>query len=717
MATRSPRARLLAGTVVGLVSFALVAPAAQAAPGDATAPTTGAGAPSVAAPPLDAAGSGGDDAVAETSPDAEPVTPQTEDAEFVAEDAIDADGEAVDEPAPSPEDASAGPGTEDDDVEAEQPVVATSDVAGFGVVGVTWSGDLDDTVVVEVRTAESADTAADVDAGWSAWEEVQAEPSPDGTLDGTEPVVVGDVAQVQARVSGPSASAVRDLTLSVIDPGTSAADDDVPVPPATDAPHGTAVAAAAPSRPSISSRAAWGADERMMTWSTRQGDVKAATLHHTAGTNSYSKSQVPGIIRGIYAYHAKTRGWGDIGYNFLVDKYGRVWEGRAGGITRETIGGHARGYNTNSTGVSVLGNYDTTRPTTASVDAVVRLIAWKLALHGVRATGTTSIGGTTEYRIHGHRDVASTACPGRYLYPKLGEIRRRAQALQDIANRPSLASGTVVSNPDGDVALVEKGRRHAASCSTLAEYGKSCRKTVRLTSAQWRSFTDGGRLQRTVRTTDGRLYYVVNGKKREAFDTASLRRAGKSTTTVTMNVAAISSLSYGNPIVRPGVIVVNRSNGNHRLVVSGRKHAYIGSALRARTPLGGLDSGRLDGQSVARMPQVGRTTGVVKQSSGRQYLVSTRGMVRIDGGGRLRSSSDTQQWGGVLASDIRKATSGRPRLVVVRVRGSEQRYVVRDGLLRPVSATRARQLNGGRTPTVHVILEITKKELPVGSRL
>lgn len=723
-ATHPQSRTFLASGVVGLLAFALaVPPGAQADP--LVADT--AAQPAVAEPAaahVAADEQTPDEAEDPTDGAARPVAPDAEEAEFAPEVADEPQAEKT---APSDD---GSPDEDASDEEADdvaplltpgtvEPQVATADATGFAVVGVTWTGDVaEDSLVVEVRTSEDPDAPDDADDGWGAWEEVSAEPSPDGTLDGTEPVVVGEVARVQARVTG--SAQVRDLTLTVVDPGTSSADDDVPTPPQGTSAGGTAVAAAAvPGRPTISSRKAWGADESIMTWTPRQGSIRGAAIHHTAGTNSYSKADVPRIIRGIYAYHAQTRDWGDIGYNFVVDKFGRVWEGRAGGITRQTIGGHARGYNTNSTGISVLGNYDKVNVSNAAVTAVVELAAWKLALHGVPATGTTTINGTREQRIFGHRDVAATACPGRTLNAKMGEIRRRAAAVQSRAaasQAPKVADGTFVKNPNGNLALVEKGRKHVAYCSVVEEFGASCGSAKKVTRAQWKALVPGGRLQRTVRTTDGRLYRIVNGKKREAFDMTSLERAKKKTKVVTLHADALKKLRYGSPIVRAGVVVVNRSNGNHRLVVKGRKHGYLGSALRDRTPLKNLDRGRLDGQSVSRIPSTTKTTGVIKRSNGRQFLMTTQGLLWIDGTGPLRSSARTQSWGTLPMKAVPRI-KGKPRVVALRVRNQSQVYILRNGVLRPVSKARARQINGGTMPRVHVILQLTKKQLPVGSRL
>jgi hypothetical protein len=158
-----------------------------------------------------------------------------------------------------------------------------------------------------------------------------------------------------------------------------------------------------------------------MTWTPQVGRVQGAVVHHTAGTNSYTADQVPSVIRGIYAYHADARGWGDIGYNVLVDKFGRAWEGRAGGLDRAIVGGHAVGVNSTMFGISVMGNYEVAAMTSAASDTLSRVIGWKLGLHGVVPSSSTVIG---------HRDVAQTACPGRNLYGLLPKLRTAAAGVQ-----------------------------------------------------------------------------------------------------------------------------------------------------------------------------------------------------------------------------------------------------------------------------------------------
>jgi flagellar hook assembly protein FlgD len=187
-------------------------------------------------------------------------------------------------------------------------------------------------------------------------------------------------------------------------------------------------------RPAILSRAQWGADESIVRGPPYYAErVRFAVVHHTAGTNSYSSTQSAAIVRGIQRYHVLANGWNDIGYNFLVDKHGQVFEGRGGGIDQNVVGAHAQGFNTGSTGVAVLGTYGSSRISKAGRSALVRLLAWRLDIAHVRPRSrlTWISGGNPEYpagtpvslrTISGHRDTGPTTCPGSALYSQLPGI-------------------------------------------------------------------------------------------------------------------------------------------------------------------------------------------------------------------------------------------------------------------------------------------------------
>ncbi|MER8223183.1 N-acetylmuramoyl-L-alanine amidase [Streptomyces sp. NPDC094143] len=195
-------------------------------------------------------------------------------------------------------------------------------------------------------------------------------------------------------------------------------------------------------RPGIVTRRGWGADEGLRESGFRYTKkIRAAFVHHTASGNNYRCSQVPSLIRSIHRYHVRSMGWRDIGYNFLIDKCGKIYEGRAGGVARPVLGAHTLGFNSNSMGIAVLGSYDTKKPSKAAVKAVARLAAWKLGLYRVNPKGKTYLksAGSNLHRkgkkvrlnvISGHRDGFITECPGRKLYGKLGSARSKAARYQ-----------------------------------------------------------------------------------------------------------------------------------------------------------------------------------------------------------------------------------------------------------------------------------------------
>ena len=189
-------------------------------------------------------------------------------------------------------------------------------------------------------------------------------------------------------------------------------------------------------RRNIVSRKQWGANESWRSGSpTYMQRVRAGTLHHTAGSNTYSRAEARAVVRGIYHYHTRTLGWSDIGYNFLVDRFGTVYEGRAGGMGKPVLGAHAGGFNTDTFGISIMGVFDKQLPSVAAQRAVIKTTAWKMAQHGINRRGkvTLTSAGSTRYEsgrrvrlpaFFAHRDVSATSCPGAKGYPLMGALRR-----------------------------------------------------------------------------------------------------------------------------------------------------------------------------------------------------------------------------------------------------------------------------------------------------
>ena len=302
-------------------------------------------------------------------------------------------------------------------------------LARFDLLGVTWRQTTPaPRLTVLVRTHG--------DDGWTGWTPLDIAPAPGAreartARPGTEPLWVGDADGYQVRVDVRSGDLPPGLRVDLIDPGSSPAD----ARPGAGRPMQSAAAAAG--RPAVFSRADWGADERLRGKGPQyNATIKAGFVHHTAGTNNYSEAEVPKILRAIYAYHVKGNGWSDVGYNFLVDRFGRLWEGRYGGMDRAVVGAHTGGFNVDTFAVSAIGNFDKVAAPPVMVDSIARVIAWKLAMSFRDPNGTTSLvsqgGGTSRYAagarvtvpvVAGHRNLGKTSCPGNNLYAQMDTIR------------------------------------------------------------------------------------------------------------------------------------------------------------------------------------------------------------------------------------------------------------------------------------------------------
>jgi hypothetical protein len=218
-----------------------------------------------------------------------------------------------------------------------------------------------------------------------------------------------------------------------------------------------AVAEAQPAQPEIVTRQEWGASQDEGGCKPRtgaaHGEVKAAIVHHTVTANSYTPDEAPGIVLGICRFHRNGNGWNDIGYNFLVDRFGTVYEGRGGGMAAPVVGAHAQGFNSQTFGSASIGTHTSFGITPEAKKAFVDLIAWKLVLHGTQAAGKARLvsgGGSSSKHPRGkkvnvkhvspHRRLGLTACPGNALKHQIKEIRRQAQQLID--HGPPAAPGS-----------------------------------------------------------------------------------------------------------------------------------------------------------------------------------------------------------------------------------------------------------------------------------
>ncbi|ANP55463.1 peptidoglycan recognition protein family protein [Streptomyces griseochromogenes] len=372
------------------------------------------------------------------------------------------------------------------------------DVQHFSLVGVVWDDpgtELEGRVQVRNRSAATE--------RWSGWQDVETHDEDDGADPGTgegtsgrvrgatAPLWVGDSDGVDVRVLAGSGTTAKGrpgdpvpplpsgLRLELVDPGDGAPPPDPPANGSLAQTDPTAAAYAADAdlapvgaleipelnrrdteremsrlmgdsagrkyigpRPRIVTRHGWGADESLRkSGFAYTKKVKAVFVHHTASGNKSTCAQAPSVIRGIYRYHVKSMHWRDIGYNFLVDKCGHIYEGRAGGAAKAVRGAHTLGFNNNSMGIAVIGSYASAKPSGAALKAIARLAAWKLGLYGANPRGKTYLtsGGGNLYPkgknvrlnvISGHRDGFSTSCPGKRLYAKLGTARSSAARYQ-----------------------------------------------------------------------------------------------------------------------------------------------------------------------------------------------------------------------------------------------------------------------------------------------
>ncbi len=378
-----------------------------------------------------------------------------------------------------------------------RPLVLTAQrsTSRFDLVALTWSGALPAGTTMQVRVREAGQ--------WTGWQELEpSEHAPDPGDEGagtaapsaSEPLLTAGADGVQVRVEGTAAAS--GLRAVIVDGGRSGAD-------ATSGP--AAVAAAATPMPKIITRAQWGADESLVKEApVFDATVRTLFVHHTVTTNSYTAAQAHAQVRSVYLFHTKSRGWNDIGYNFLVDRYGRVFEGRRGSITGAVHGAHTGGFNTESMGISVLGTYSSTAPTSAALRGVVDIASWKSSQYFMNPRGNTRMvsegGGTTKFpdgksvvlrTISGHRDVGYTECPGDRLYPSLASIRSSVAARMTPALVSPRVSASVVNwsgSPIGFTAAVPTNQKWwftATSLCSRTPAGSSNGITASRVNATW----------------------------------------------------------------------------------------------------------------------------------------------------------------------------------------------------------------------------------------
>ena len=351
----------------------------------------------------------------------------------------------------------------------------------------SWPSDVDSPDVVEFQSK-------DLNTGeWGDW--LSAELMTDIDENASEAVWVGPSSAVNVRAFRDGIDISEQLTAHLIT--TSESRSDVRL---ASSGGGTGISRILPATvtpgtgaPTFITREEWNADTVDSSRLSYAKELKAICIHHTGGSNTYTAAQSPQVVRGMFTYHTKTLGWADLGYNVVVDKYGQIFEGRAGGLHRNVAGAHARGFNTGSCGISVMGDYMDIPVPTAALNAIATVAAWKLAstftqdVYGTETwTVTTSNvkrnGTFSMPHLFAHRDVNYTDCPGDTYYGQLPELRSLVQ---------QKLNGFKERYPEHLVAYVNGGGRGAFGTVTHVRRAEGAYDVTRLTGGL--ILTAGGR--------------------------------------------------------------------------------------------------------------------------------------------------------------------------------------------------------------------------------
>jgi hypothetical protein len=359
------------------------------------------------------------------------------------------------------------------------PTVATVELASpTDLVGVEWKGSAQENISLRFRGR---------DGRWSSWVSAGANghgpdvrPATDRQVG--EPIWTGGTTSVQIRAAG----RVSDAKLHLVNVNGDAdrhGGTAGPLASMASLPLATPDLSAGAGQPPIIAREAWARGMAPPKVAPEYGAVEMAFVHHTENPNGYAAGEVPPMLRAIYVFHRYVNGWNDIGYNFVVDLYGRIFEARAGGIDEPVVGAHAGGYNLSSTGIAVLGTFSSVPISTAARDTLEKLLAWKLSLHGVPAQGRVTVkvnpagasysrfpanARVSLPRIAGHRDGDATECPGNVLYGELPAIRTGVRRLAPNPTRVTLALTTPEVLPETQ-ATPESGSAAAPGSSPTGQ--------------------------------------------------------------------------------------------------------------------------------------------------------------------------------------------------------------------------------------------------------
>ncbi|KAA8818888.1 hypothetical protein CSQ85_06570 [Bifidobacterium rousetti] len=354
-----------------------------------------------------------------------------------------------------------------------QPVTVSAELSGLATVGVTWKQQ-------DMKDADKAPTYQlryFRDNAWSDWQTIPSVDDDFGKMGVSPSYYVGDATKVEAQLTPAAGQTLTEAKLVTIDSGYSAVgdaqtsayrsesseskadttdkasvDDTYPVEEAGAV--RSAISASTTATPTVRTATAvtatgrihtreewWVPGNPAMTWRPkRDSHWKGAIVHHTVDRNDYTQAEVPAMINGIYLFHNTQRGWGDVGYQLIVDRFGGIWEGRDEGAANQVVpasqveGAQAVGFNRDTFGVAMLGSYHLdVAPTDAQIESTAAAIAWEFKALGIPSPfGTFQFQGTQQ-RVTGHGDPSHyiggdlnhTLCPGQQVWDRMEIIRAR----------------------------------------------------------------------------------------------------------------------------------------------------------------------------------------------------------------------------------------------------------------------------------------------------
>ena len=506
------------------------------------------------------------------------------------------------------------------------PVLTTT---SFALVGVSWSGP--GTARIQLRTRLA-------DGSWTPWARASSsghgpDHMPAGDPHLGDPVWCGAADAVQLRTDVP----VREVRLTLISlqagsAGVARALRRSVLPPAEpQLPAGGG-------QPAIIARAGWAGAGAPPKLPPAYGAVNLAFVHHTDGLNGYSAAQVPSIIYGIYLYHRYGNGWNDIGYNFVIDAFGQIWEARAGGIDLPVMGAHAGGYNAQSTGVAILGTFTGRAPSAAAVTALEDLLAWKLPLHGIPTSGSTVVEVNppdaffTPFRpgqlvslprIAGHRQGCTTDCPGNALYAKLPAIR--AAATQRAGPPATLTLGLPApSSPASYLSVAQMQVNAGASVPVSGQLLDSAGTPVPGETIELQQVVAGAGVTFATTSTDANGRWTLTVTPGTNMLLRALHRAAPATVSPVALVAVVPALTLQlvsrSPLVVQGTVSPAPAKVTVMLRRRGRRRPVL---VRTTRVLGGRFTARLG----RRKP--GRYTVTVAVSANAQTAGATSRPVSV----------------------------------------------------------------------------------------